>query len=121
MAWNRMFSRPACGRERGSAQEVFMVCFSDVIRHGDGSLECTGFLEKPCGFEGLVVTLRFLADGPAQGGDGLFGVYCHEHCKLLKMTVSSLQGDGAGRATEHKRGSGCSEPRKSANVRLIMI
>mmetsp|Transcript_52531 Transcript_52531/g.137763 ORF Transcript_52531/g.137763 Transcript_52531/m.137763 type:complete len:110 (+) Transcript_52531:2593-2922(+) len=87
MAWNRMFSRPACGRERGSAQEVFMVCFSDVIRHGDGSLECTGFLEKPCGFEGLVVTLRFLADGPAQGGDGLFGVYCHEHCKLLKMTV----------------------------------
>mmetsp|Transcript_52537 Transcript_52537/g.137794 ORF Transcript_52537/g.137794 Transcript_52537/m.137794 type:complete len:115 (+) Transcript_52537:2709-3053(+) len=78
-------------------------------------------LPQPCGFEGLVVTLRFLADGPAQGGDGLFGVYCHEHCKLLKMTVSSLQGDGAGRATEHKRGSGCSEPRKSANVRLIMI
>mmetsp|Transcript_52533 Transcript_52533/g.137775 ORF Transcript_52533/g.137775 Transcript_52533/m.137775 type:complete len:103 (+) Transcript_52533:2709-3017(+) len=44
-------------------------------------------LPQPCGFEGLVVTLRFLADGPAQGGDGLFGVYCHEHCKLLKMTV----------------------------------
>jgi len=38
-----------------------MVCFSDVIRHGDGSLECTGFLEKLQSQQG------YLRGGPAQG------------------------------------------------------